>query len=110
MHIVAETIGRIARPATFLPDPVTNDEIDALFNAARVAPSADNMQIWRFVMATDQTLRTKLAGALPEPRRQLFSSAPMLVAALADPWFMKGSRREQPFFLIDVPIAITHIV
>ena len=110
MATVPEIIGALGRPARFLQSPVDDDAVTALFNAARIAPSADNVQMWRFVVARDPARREAITGALPGRSRALFAQAPLLVVALGEPWFVKGSRREQPFFMIDVPIAMTHIV
>ncbi|MBI5526769.1 MAG: nitroreductase family protein [Deltaproteobacteria bacterium] len=89
---------------------IEGDALGAIFNAARVAPSADNVQMWRFVIAHAPETKMALLAALPGGCRASFQQAPLLIAALAEPWFVKGSRREQPFFMIDVPIAISHIV
>jgi nitroreductase len=110
MDTIDKVIGAIGAPETFDPSPVGKDEIEALFGAARVAPSADNVQIWRFVMAGSESMKNTLLGAIPDGSRKAFSTAPLLVAAMADPWFIAGARKEQPFFMIDVPIAISHIV
>jgi len=110
MRTLTEIIDALGRPSRFDPAPVDDEARRAIFNAARVAPSADNVQMWRFVIARDPACRAGLLAALPRPSRPLFESAPLLVAALGEPWFVKGSRREQPFFMIDVPIAISHIV
>jgi nitroreductase len=42
--------------------------------------------------------------------RPAFASAPVVIAACALSWVVPNRGREQPFFMIDVPIAITHIV
>jgi len=110
MSAFTDIIEKIGPPRAFGPAPVDDEALEAIFNAARVAPSADNVQMWRFVVVHEAGRKAALAGAVPEGSRALFASAPLLVAAMAEPWFVKGSRREQPFFMIDVPIAISHIV
>jgi nitroreductase len=109
MSSLEEAIGRLEAPPSFLPDPVETDALQAIMGAARIAPSADNVQMWRFVSVRDDARKKALLEAVPESRRGLFGSAPLLVAALGEPWFIKGSRREQPFFMIDVPIALSHM-
>jgi nitroreductase len=90
--------------------PVEGDALSAIFNAARIAPSADNVQMWRFVIASRPVTKDALCATLSDQCRSRFAAAPVLVAAMAEPWMVKGTRREQPFFMIDVPIAISHIV
>lgn len=109
MSALEEAIGRLGAPPSFLPDPVETDALQAIMGAARIAPSADNVQMWRFVAVRGAAGRKALLDALPEARRGVFDSAPLLIAALGEPWFIRGSRREQPFFMIDVPIALSHM-
>ncbi|MFA5383083.1 MAG: nitroreductase family protein [Eubacteriales bacterium] len=47
----------------FRPDAVPRDQINALLDSARLAPSACNAQPWRFKVVTDEATRQKLAQA-----------------------------------------------
>ncbi len=47
----------------FKPDPVPQEQIDALLDSARLAPSACNAQPWRFKIVKDEKTRLKLAQA-----------------------------------------------
>lgn len=51
----------------YKPDPVPNEMIEKILEAARLAPSACNRQPWRFIVALDPVIRRKLAedGILP---------------------------------------------
>lgn len=46
----------------FRPDPVGSDVIRRILTAATHAPSAENSQPWRFVVVTDATTRSAIAG------------------------------------------------
>ena len=46
----------------FKPDPVPDELIDKLIEAARRAPSGFNMQPWEFVVVRDPKLRASIAG------------------------------------------------
>ena len=97
---------------SFTPKPVEPEKTALLIEAARLAPSASNAQPWRFILVEGKKQREALEAAaydengLPVP----FTSAPMVIAAVAVVGFGRERGREQPYFLIDVPIAITHIL
>ncbi len=46
-------------------EPVTEDEIQALLEAAMAAPSASNRQPWEFIVVQDAALRQQLAETHP---------------------------------------------
>jgi len=43
-------------------------------------------------------------------KKSSFKTAPVIIAVFADPWIVSKRGREQPFFMIDIPIAVSHIV
>lgn len=97
-------------PARFSARELGAEEQTALLAAARVAPSADNLQTWRFVVVRSAEGRAALAeavgGALAEP----FRRAPLAIAVCGVSGIVSRLRREQPFVLVDVPIALTHLL
>jgi nitroreductase len=46
----------------FSPDPVSDQELDMILEAARQAPSGENAQPWRFIVVKDETLRKKMGA------------------------------------------------
>lgn len=48
----------------FKPDPVPDSVIREILHTATFAPSAHNRQPWRFVVLTDQRMKTSLARAM----------------------------------------------
>ena len=97
-------------PAGWAPREVGVEELSALLGAARVAPSADNLQIWRFVSVRAEETRRRLAEAVPEPLRAACGEAPLLLAACGVKALVTRARREQPFSMVDVPIAFSHLL
>lgn len=63
----------------FSPDPLTQQEIDTLFEAARWAPSSNNSQPWQFLYATDGPER-HLFNSLLRPGNQKWAPAAPLLA------------------------------
>jgi nitroreductase len=82
----------------------------ALLAAARVAPSADNAQTWRFVSVHAAETRLRLADAVPPALAPTLQRAPLVLAVCGVKWLLKRARREQPFVMLDVPIAVTHLL
>ena len=61
-------------------DPVPREDLEYILEAATMAPSAGNLQMWSFVVVTDAEQRAKLAAAYREVGRQYIRDG-----VLADP-------------------------
>jgi nitroreductase len=100
----------------FLPDPVDREKILSCLEAARLAPSAENAQPWRFLVVDDPGLKEKLAGEAFSGiygMTKFAARAPVLVVVLASLDFLLAyrlGRRIQgtQFYLIDIGIAGEH--
>jgi len=105
--ILTELARALTEAASFTKREVGGDDLTAVLEAARLAPSAMNTQIWRFFVARRGDVLDRLAGLAGKPA---FTSAPVVITACASPSFLKRRGREQPYFMIDVPIAVSHIL
>ncbi|KPJ63269.1 MAG: hypothetical protein AMS15_00925 [Planctomycetes bacterium DG_23] len=85
-------------------DPVSDEDIKAVLEAARLAPSWGNRQCWRFVVVKDEVTREKLAD-----KREWIAEAPVVIVACADPG-KSGQKADQDYYLLDVGIAMEHIM
>ena len=85
---------------------VPDEVLERILNGARLAPSANNFQEWRFVVVRERDTREKLVEAAC--RQTFVSQAPVVLACCAetDNHVMKCG---QPCYPIDVAIAIDHI-
>lgn len=103
---VMETIKLRKSVRSFEDRPVEDEKLDALLEAARLAPSASNRQEWRFVVVRDAEMRKKLGSAA---NNQAFvGEAPVVLACCAE----SDNHRMacgQLCYPIDVAIAIDHI-
>jgi nitroreductase len=107
----------------YLPDVVERSEIEALINAAILAPSAVNQQLWGFLVIQDRALLTRysdeikprvlatlahsglppsFAGTLRDPGYHIFHEAPALVVIYAT--------SEDPFASIDCCLAAENLM
>lgn len=105
--LVLDLIKDISDPKFFLDKGVDDGDIGKILEAARLAPSANNSQIWRFFVVKDRGLLSEVSAL---SKKESFQKAPLIICALTDPAVVSRRSREQPFFMIDVPIAISHIV
>ena len=103
-----ETIRRRRSIRRFTADPVREDDLLAMLEAARLAPSSHNQQPWHFIVIRDRELTAKLKdivnatidaqvdAADSEERARVLSGrrfyatsvfdAPVVVVALTQPW------------------------
>ena len=70
-------------PRSFTSDPVTDDELAALFEAARWAPSWMNNQPWLFVYETDGDNRGAILESFMDFNRGWAEAAPVVGLILA---------------------------
>ena len=66
----------------FKPDPIPNEYITELLNAARLAPSGCNAQPWRFRIVADQVTKSELAHAAYD--QAFIAEAPNVIICCAD--------------------------
>src|SRR3989442_15201113 len=76
---VLEAIKSGKSVSKFKPTPVPEQKIQAVFNAARLAPSADNLQPWKFIVVRDEDVKRQVAAACTNAKR--VADAPILVVA-----------------------------
>ncbi|MBN1573851.1 MAG: nitroreductase family protein [Deltaproteobacteria bacterium] len=105
--IVGDLVKNICEPSSFTDKGIEDDILMKVLEAARLAPSANNSQVWRFFVVKDRRVLKALFGL---SKKASFDSAPVIIAAFAEPWTVARRGREQPFFMIDVPIDLSHII
>lgn len=81
-------------PRAFAPQPIEEEKIEALFNAARWAASAMNEQPWRFIYALkgESGRYNKLFRCLVEFNREWVKTAPLLVMTLVKTNYEKNDK------------------
>jgi nitroreductase len=67
---------------SFTPDPVSEEDIQTLLEAAMVAPSSDNAQPWAFLIITDPALLAQVPSMNPYARMAL--KAPLSILVCGD--------------------------
>lgn len=87
--------------------PLSRELIEQVLNTARVAPSAVNIQPWKFIIVTDNETKKKLGEAYS---KDWFVSAPVIIAACGTT--KAGYKRKwdgQDYTWVDVSIAMDHL-
>ena len=100
----------------FKTDPVSDNDIDKILEAARLAPSWANTQCWRFIVIKDPATRNLLAATGPGNRGvEAIKQAPVTIAACAQldsSGFYGGKKASDTgdWFMFDLGIAMEHMV
>lgn len=101
----------------YLPTPVEPEKLRACLEAARIAPSANNVRPWRFLIVDEPALKDKLSAEAFSgiyAASKFAAKAPVILVLLAKPGgaaIRLGSKIQGvPFYLLDMGIAGEHIV
>ena len=101
----------------YTTDPVDDQTLATVLEAARWAPSWANTQCWRFVVVRDSATKSKLADTLNEtnPARDAIRNAPLVIAACAE--LGKTGHKDGEivtdkgdWFMFDVALAMQNLV
>ena len=114
---VHELIAQRKSIRLYLDKPVEREKILECLEAARLAPSADNVQPWRFLVIDDPELKEKFSKEVFSgiySATKFAAKAPVLILILARLDIIANRIGKQiqgvNFYLIDVGIAGEHIV
>lgn len=104
-----------------LNKPVEDEKLQAVLEAARMAPSWANRQCWRMVVVKDKTMREKVSelsyvesyfapkGFKSNPSKKALAEAPVVIVLCADP-SQSGVIWEQNYYLVDAGIASENLM
>ena len=102
---VLEAIRKRYSCRSYQDKPIEQEKLDSIFEAARLAPSAKNLQDWRFVVVTDKETKRQLAEAANN-QRFLADAGAIIIACSNSNEVMRCGQALGP---IDVAIALEHI-
>ena len=103
---VMEAIRKRRSVRSYRKDPVPDEKLKKILEAARLAPSARNSQNWKFVVVRDAARRKELAKAAAD--QYFVGEAPVVIAAVAlQPEYVM--RCEVPAYAVDLAIAVDHM-
>jgi len=106
---MSETILNLLATSAESVRQCTGQDVRQLMLAARLAPSAENFQTWRFVQVEDEQRRAEVLGALAADEAEQFSKCPYLIVLggvkKTPAWRIPG----QPFIATNGGIALAHV-
>jgi nitroreductase len=91
----------------YKPDPVDDETLARVLEAARQAPTAANRQPFRLIVVHTGGREEELARIYP---RAWFSQAPLLVGMVAVPGEAWRRMDDKPYDEVDAAIALDHLV
>ncbi|MCK5832408.1 nitroreductase family protein [bacterium] len=101
----------------FSDRPVTDEELSEVLDAARLSPSSNNTQPWRFIIIREPKRIKAISGAAPALvafNKPWMSKAPCLLVCCAEPGQVYhktvGKLLTVDLATIDIAIAIEHVV
>ncbi|MBS7648705.1 MAG: nitroreductase family protein [Candidatus Bathyarchaeia archaeon] len=94
---------------SYRPDPIPDEVLMRILEAARIAPSGTNRQPWKFIIVKNEELKRKLAAAC---HNQMFiAEAPIVIVACGyNIHWNRGGYMGDLSMLVDVSIAFTHLI
>jgi len=106
---VLEVVKKRQSIRKYKEDPIPEDVLHRVMEAARLAPSGKNLQPWKFIIVKDQGLKEKLAEAAFG--QYFMAKAPLIIVACGFPdecYAHMG--RYMKSWPIDVTIALEHLI
>lgn len=89
---IMEEIVQRWSPRAFSSEPIKEEELMAMLEAARFAPSCFNEQPWRFIVGYTSETREKVVSVLAESNRVWAAKAPVLLIICAKKTFAMNGK------------------
>lgn len=103
---IYEAIKKRRSVRNYKSNPVPEENLKRILEAARLAPSAKNKQDWKFIIVKDSEKRKKLSIAARN--QEFIAEAPIVIAGVAlDPDYIMSC--EVPGYALNLAIAMEHI-
>jgi nitroreductase len=94
---------------SFKQDKIPEEKLNRILEAARIAPSGHNRQLWKFYIVEDEEKKQATAEACGG--QTWIARAPAVIVAVG--WkipFSRGGYMGDMTFMMDVSIAFTHVL
>lgn len=106
---VLEVIRQRRSVRAYKKDPIPEESLFRVLEAARLAPSGKNLQPWKFVIVQDGALKKKLAKA--SNAQEFIAKAPLIIVACGFPdECYRAMGRYMKSWPVDVSIALEHLI
>ncbi len=85
MNPVLRAIRERRNNVNFKPIPIANENLNAILEAGRWAPSWTNSQPWRFIVVKDEKIKEKMSEAVSTFFKMSLREAPLAIAVCVNP-------------------------
>ena len=103
---IYDTIKTRRSVRAYKPDPIPEDKLQRILDAARLAPSAHNAQDWKFIVARNPQKRRQLAKAAAS--QNFIAQAPVIIAGVSlNPTHIMSN--DVPAYAVDLAITLDHL-
>ncbi len=107
MKCFSELMRKRRSVRSFSDEPVSSEDVEAVLQAGRLAPSASNRQPWHFIVIRDANRREKLAEICGG--QEFVGEAPVIIVPVAtEP--DRVMTCEIPAYAVDLSIAVTQMI
>jgi len=93
---------------SYKPDPIPDDVLKRVLDAARIAPSGSNRQPWKFIVVRDEETKRKLVSACHN--QSWMAEAPVIIVACALPSEAWVRSDGEEYWKVDVAIAMQDLI
>ncbi|HOX39639.1 MAG TPA: nitroreductase family protein [Candidatus Brocadiia bacterium] len=93
---------------SFSPRPVSSEAIERALEAARAAPSANNIQPWKFIVVRSASSRLRIAEL--SAGQMFIAEAPVVIVCCVRRYRDEYSWLQERMCLVDGSIAFTHLI
>ncbi len=95
----------------FKSDAISQETLESILEAARVAPSWANKQCWRYILVESDNVKDEIYSALPEknPGTKTIKQAPYTVVLCADPE-ASGKAGSREYYMLDAGISMQQLM
>ncbi len=95
---------------SFKKDPISEEILNTILEAGRLAPSAQNSQCWQYIVISDQEMIKLIAfHSFIGSVNFFIKDAPLLIVACADP-SKSITINNQPLYMIDVTLSFQQMM
>lgn len=93
----------------YISKPVEPETLDQIFTTAQWAPSWRNGQCWKFIVVSDPEQKKQLIRCTSVFNQSWLGKEYAIIVSCGNP-DQSGFRNEQHYYLVDVAIAMEHLV
>ena len=90
-----------------LAKPVSDDLVNKVLDAARIAPSACNLQPWHFIVVRDEAVKAQFKEVYG---REWLSTAPVIIVGCVDRSIAWKRKDGANYAQVDITIAFDHLI